>query len=79
MNPNCTPPWAGLPAIGPLLRTKDAARYLGYSPAQYYEHVKSGDLPPPIKLGRGKNGASAVPQGWLDAVIAARAAESVIG
>ena len=68
-------PWAGIPATGPILRPKDAAEYLGYGRSQFYALVGKGELPQLIKLGSGAGGASGVPKPWLDAVIAARAAE----
>jgi excisionase family DNA binding protein len=66
-------PWAAIPATGPLLRPKDAAEYLGYSKSQFYALAERGELPAPIKIGRGHNGAAGVPRPWLDAIIAARA------
>lgn len=69
------PPWADIPATGPLLRPKDAAAYIGYSPQQYYALATIGEMPPLIKIGRGQKGASGVPRPWLDAVIASRHAE----
>jgi predicted DNA-binding transcriptional regulator AlpA len=67
-------PWDGIPASGPLLGAQKAAEYINYSKKQYYILAAKGDLPRPIKIGRGYNGASGVPQKWLDAVIASRAA-----
>lgn len=72
-------PWAAIPPRGPLLRVPEAARYIGYSKTQFYALVASGELPKPIKIGRGFNGSSGVPRAWLDAIIAAKAAESVTG
>jgi excisionase family DNA binding protein len=69
-------PWAGIPITGPLMRVEEAAKYVGYSRRQYYELVRQGDLPPLIKMGRTHSGAIATPKAHLDAVIAARAAES---
>lgn len=69
------PPWFDIPAAGPMLRPNAAAGYLGYSIGQYYALAAKGELPRPIKIGRGQNGASAVPRPWLDALIAARAVE----
>lgn len=66
-------PWASIPAAGPLLRPKDAAEYLGYSKSHFYALVERGELPKPIKIGRGFNAATGVPRPWLDAVIADRA------
>lgn len=66
------PPWAGLPATGPILRPAEAARYLGFSRSHYYLLAKTGQVPAPIKLFR-SNGAAGVPQAWLDAAIAAAA------
>jgi predicted DNA-binding transcriptional regulator AlpA len=66
-----TPPWAGIPACGPLLRTEDAARYLGLSRSYFHKLAARGDLPTPIKIGLK---ASGLPRPWLDAVISARAA-----
>ena len=54
-------PWAELPATGPLLRPKAAAQYLGYSKSQYYALADRGELPKPIKIGRGHNAATGVP------------------
>jgi predicted DNA-binding transcriptional regulator AlpA len=70
-------PWLSVPAAGPILRPNDAAAYLGYSTPRYYALVAAGELPAPIKIGRGQNGASGVPRPWLDAVIAHHAAESL--
>ena len=64
------PPWGTEPARGPVLRIADAAAYYGVSISSYYEMVKTGEVPPPIKLGPR---ASGVPQCWLDAAIRARA------
>lgn len=72
-----TSPWKGIPATGPILRPKAAAEYLGYSPTRFYTLVARGDLPKPIKIGRGaSNAACGVPKPWLDALIASCAAES---
>lgn len=65
-----SPPWEGIPATGPLLRPKAAATYLGYSLSRFYSLVSEGKIPL-VKLGRGFNGASGVPQPWCDAIIAA--------
>jgi predicted DNA-binding transcriptional regulator AlpA len=62
-------PWDGLAAVGPLLRPKHAAEYLGIGRTTFYAHQKAGILPPPIKIGER---ASGVPRSFLDAVIAAR-------
>jgi predicted DNA-binding transcriptional regulator AlpA len=71
------PPWADVPATGPILRPDDAAKYIGLSTPHYYDQAARGVLPKPIKIGLR---ASGVPQPWLDAVIAhcaARAEASV--
>jgi predicted DNA-binding transcriptional regulator AlpA len=47
---------------------------LGYSRTQLYALVAQGDLPKPIRIGRGQSGAVGIPLPWLDAVIAAHAA-----
>jgi len=70
-------PWLGIPPTGPLLRPDAAAEYIGYSTTQYYALAAKGELPAPVKIGRGQHGASAVPRPWLDAVIASRVAEGV--
>lgn len=70
---NPAPPWAGIPATGPLLRMREAAKYVGYSLSGYYAAAARGELPPIIKMGRGQGGRAAVPRPWLDAVIASRA------
>jgi predicted DNA-binding transcriptional regulator AlpA len=75
--PADAPPWAGVPASGPMLRPADGARYIAYSLSSYYRGVARGQLPKPIKMGQGGfNAASAIPQAWLDAVIADRASRS---
>lgn len=58
-----------------MLRPADAAEYIGYSVPHYYALAQRGELPVPVKIGRGQSGASAVPKPWLDAVIAAWAAK----
>lgn len=58
------------PASGPMLRPARAAAYLGLSLSTFYEQIKSGELPPLVKVGLR---ASAMPQPWLDTVIAHRA------
>ncbi|WP_242137035.1 hypothetical protein [Sphingomonas sp. TREG-RG-20F-R18-01] len=65
-------PWSNIPPLGPLLRPAEAAKYLGYSIASYYRLAVQGDLPAPVRMGPGHQGASVVPKGWLDAVIASR-------
>ncbi len=67
-------PWEGLPPVGPLLRPKDAAAYLGYSLGHFHALVAKGELPQPIRMGRGQTAATAIPRHFLDAVIADRAA-----
>ncbi len=52
---------------GPLLRPAEAANYLGLSLASFYGQVKSGQLPPLIKIGPR---AAAIPKPWLDLMIA---------
>lgn len=69
-------PWLGIEASGPLLRPAEAAKYLGLSLSRFYAISAQGDLPKPIKIGRSASGATGVPLPWLNAVIAARAAES---
>lgn len=66
-------PWEGLPTKGPLMRPKDAAAYLGYSRGHFAALVAKGELPPLIRMGRGRTAATAVPRDHLDAVIADRA------
>jgi excisionase family DNA binding protein len=66
-----SPPWADIPLRGPILRTNDAAEYLGLSVPYTYALIQRGDLPRPIKIGARATG---IPRDWLDAVIAARAA-----
>lgn len=66
-------PWATVPPTGPLLRTADAAEYLGLSVSWYNQLVGDGVLPQPLKVGARAGG---VPQPWLDAVIADRARTS---
>jgi predicted DNA-binding transcriptional regulator AlpA len=76
LNETAKPPWAGVPATGPLFRTTEAARYIGLSVRRYYALAARGDLPTPLKIG---GRATGLPQVWLDAVIAARAAQGGIG
>ena len=66
MTPSPNQPWHGIAATGPLLRTIDAAAYLGISVPGYYEKAAKGALPSPLKIG---GRASGVPRPWLDAVI----------
>ena len=72
MSNSLAPPWAGIPAVGPLLRPAAAAEYLGLSKATYYAKAATGVFPVPLKIADGA--ASGVPQRWLDAIVA-RAAE----
>ncbi len=39
------PPWAGIPATGPLLRPAAAAEYLGVSRATFYKKAAGGVFP----------------------------------
>jgi predicted DNA-binding transcriptional regulator AlpA len=66
-------PWADIPPTGPLLRPRAAAEYLGLSVSGFYKLVSKDKLPSPIRFGVQ---ASGVPQPWLDAVIARKAAEA---
>ncbi len=66
-------PWADIPATGPMLRTTEAMRYIGFSASQFYLLVRQGLLPVPLKLGAHATG---VPKPWLDAVIEFRAREA---
>jgi predicted DNA-binding transcriptional regulator AlpA len=68
-------PWAGLPAQGPIMRPRAAAGYFGVSISTYYELIQAGIVPPFIKLSH-RARAAGVPKAWLDAAIAARAAQS---
>lgn len=72
-------PWAGVAPIGPMLRPKDAAQHLGYSVSRYYALAADGKLPKPIAMGEERSSASAVPQSWLDAIIAHRVAIAEVG
>jgi predicted DNA-binding transcriptional regulator AlpA len=67
-------PWDGVAATGPILRTADAAAYLGISVPGYYEKAAKGVLPSPLKIG---GRASGVPRPWLDSVISHAAAGGV--
>lgn len=59
-----------------MLRPVDAAAYLGFrSRTKFYEMVNQGELPAPIRLRKGGN-LTGIPRPWLDAIIAARVAES---
>jgi predicted DNA-binding transcriptional regulator AlpA len=70
-------PWNAVPPTGPMLRPSEAAAYLGFkSRQQLYEMVRCGEVPAPIRLRKVGN-ASGIPRPWLDAIIAARVAESV--
>ena len=69
-------PWSSVPPTGPMLRPSEAAAYLGFkSRQQLYQMVRSGEVPAPIRL-RKEGNASGIPRPWLDAIIAARVAES---
>ena len=73
-SPDRLQPWINIPATGPLLRPKAAATYLGCSVTQLYRLVAAGVVPKPFKA-TASGVASGIPRPWLDAVIAARAAE----
>jgi predicted DNA-binding transcriptional regulator AlpA len=61
---------------GPLLGPVEAAAYLGFrSRTKFYEMVNQGHLPAPIRLRDGAK-LTGIPRPWLDAIIAARVAES---
>ena len=69
-------PWSSVPPTGPMLRPPEAAAYLGFkSRQQLHQMVRSGEAPAPIRL-RKEGNACGIPQSWLDAIIAARVAES---
>ena len=74
MTPNIKQPWLDIPATGPLLRPDAAAEYLSISVNRLYVLGNTGVLPRPLKIGTRSSG---IPRPWLDAVIAARAAESI--
>jgi predicted DNA-binding transcriptional regulator AlpA len=57
---------------GPMHRMSSVARYMGIGRSTVYEMIDRGDLPAPIKL---TSGIAVIPQSWLDAIVAARAAE----
>jgi predicted DNA-binding transcriptional regulator AlpA len=64
------------PTIAPVvLRSRDAAAFVGLGPTQFSKHVKAGNLPPPIKLtdnGRAVGWLVVDLQGWLQARVAKR-------
>jgi excisionase family DNA binding protein len=63
----CARPWATVPPSGPILRTKQAAEYLGIGYSRFFELVNAGHLPRPFTVhGRTKG----LPKPWLDAVVA---------
>ena len=66
-------PWAEIPPNGPIIRTTEAAEYLGLSIAQFYALANRGVLPKALKIGPR---ASGVPRAWLDAIIADRASRA---
>lgn len=43
-----------------LYRVTDAIKYFGYRPTQLTEKIKSGDIPPPVKLSTSGHAA-----GWF--------------
>lgn len=65
-------PWHGLPVTGPILRQRDASAYIGVSRSTFYRLLSEGSLPQPINLTANAKG---FPRPWLDAVLAAWAAE----
>lgn len=65
-------PWHGLPVTGPILRQRDASAYMGVSRSTFYRLVSEGALPKPINLTANAKG---FPRPWLDAVLAAWAAQ----
>jgi predicted DNA-binding transcriptional regulator AlpA len=64
------------PTIAPVvLRSRNAAAFVGLGPTQFAKHVKAGHLPPPIKLtddGRAVGWLVTDLQGWLAARVAQR-------
>ena len=64
-------PWTKIPAAGQLFRPSEVCELTGLCKAQIYNLINEGVFPPFIKIGKR---ASAMPQTWLDAYIAERAA-----
>jgi predicted DNA-binding transcriptional regulator AlpA len=64
------------PTIAPVvLRSRDAAAFVGLKPTQFSKHVRLGHLPQPIKLtddGRAVGWLVIDLQGWLQARVAKR-------
>lgn len=67
-------PWRDTPVEGPFLRSGQAADFLNLSRTQFYALARIGALPRPFKIG---GRAAGLPQSWLNAVLRARAAESM--
>ena len=55
-----------------LYRLRDARKYFGLAPTQLTERIKSGDIPPPVKLS-----ASGRATGWFGRQIIAWQAERI--
>lgn len=71
----------GVPATGPILRTDEAAAYIGLTTDGYYKAASRGVVPRPILIGdpEARSRATGVPRPWLDALIAAWAAAPAMG
>jgi predicted DNA-binding transcriptional regulator AlpA len=72
-------PWESIPPLGPLLRPKQAAVFLGIATSSYYRLMAEGRVPPTVQIGEGSSSAAGVPVSWLNSVIAEAAAGEVIG
>jgi prophage regulatory protein len=71
---NDIPTWRDVPPAGRLLRPSEVVRQTGLSRSQLYAMIAEGRFPPFLKL---SERASAMPESWLDAFIARRAAEAI--
>ena len=63
--------WRSLPPSGRLLRPAEVVKRTGLSRSQVYKLISENRFPRFIKLG---TRASAMPESWLDAFVASRAA-----
>jgi predicted DNA-binding transcriptional regulator AlpA len=71
-------PWVDCPPTGRLVRSAEAAKFLGLSRSRFYQMVAEGSLPRPFKVSPDADSrVVALPLSWLESVVAARAAASL--
>jgi prophage regulatory protein len=51
----------------PLLTIEEVVRFTTYSKPSIYRHIRAGEFPAPLRLGKGRSAwKTADVQGWLD-------------